>query len=181
MGYVPEDESVIVSAAYGVPSLLTPRSRAAREKQHDEAMRALRSSLQSEFAKKLAENLAKQRAEMEASAEKARSELEMKMVRLKEKALADQTVVFKRELAAGEDKAAKEKKMLVERVAKEKAETAKKNAREKEELRAAFEKEAASYKQKIAELKTAVETGNAALQKVETEKHQKNTGFLLLL
>ncbi len=30
LGYVPEDESVIVSAAYGVPSLLTPRSRAAR-------------------------------------------------------------------------------------------------------------------------------------------------------
>lgn len=30
LGYVPEDESVIVSAAHGVPSLLTPRSRAAR-------------------------------------------------------------------------------------------------------------------------------------------------------
>lgn len=30
LGYVPEDESVIVSAAYGVPSLLTLRSRAAR-------------------------------------------------------------------------------------------------------------------------------------------------------
>lgn len=30
LGYVPEDESVIVSAAHGVPSLMAPRSRAAR-------------------------------------------------------------------------------------------------------------------------------------------------------
>ena len=131
------------------------------------ALASLKSTLQAQHAADLKQRLAEQKGELEKAAEVVRSELEMKMVRAKEQALAEQARVFHSELdTAGKTASSRESTMRKELMGKHEEQiqklTEEAAAKEKE-----YQKTIQQYEFKMKEME---QSKQQALQSLEEEK-----------
>lgn len=115
-------------------------------------------SLKAEWISSTEEKCRAVREEEQKKAEEERSVLEMKMVKAKEKALADQTAVYKAEMAKEAEKCEERVKAMSSHFEQDSA-----------GIQKVFEKESEEYRRVIADLRNSVDTKDSELKELKLQ------------